>query len=257
MEQKYEEFYYDLSHKEERWDQGDNKRMVDAINFKDGSFLEIGCGTASIIPFLSPDISYTGIDISDLAIERAKKLWRDRSNTNFICSSIDNLKLSKNSFNSVAAFNSLEHVRTPKQMLDLMVCVLKPGGNIILTGPNLDLPWSIPNGIRHYNSIERLLFRIKRIGDYTKRVTGILPFRTIPENFTEATGKYEKPDDDLRHVLSSYEVITYLQEKNIEITYVPPFPSVNTPRDLIKKTLTLLPGMKYYGRHFTVIGKKK
>lgn len=257
MEQGYEEFYYDLSHKEERWDQGDNKIMVDIINSTGGKLLEIGCGTASIISYLSPSVSYTGVDISSLAIERARSLFGSRPYTKFICSSVDSLAFENNSFDSVAAYNSLEHVRNPKQMLDIMVRVLKPGGNILLTGPNLDLPWSTPNGIRHYDGFQKFIFRMKRLTDYLKRVLGILPFRTIPENFTEATGKYEKPDDDLRYVLSSYEVMTYLRRKNIEIIHIPPFPPIKSFKDRIKKALTLLPGMEFYGRHFTLIGKKR
>lgn len=257
MEPQYEEFYYDLSHKEERWDIGDNKLILDAINSKGGHFLEIGCGTASIISYLSPNVSYTGVDISDLAIKRARKLYTGRVHTKFICGSVDKLALEDNLFDSVAAFNSLEHVRTPRQMLDLMVQVLKPEGNIILTGPNLDFPWSTPNGIRHYSRPRKFIFRMKRLVDYLKRILGILPFRTIPENYTEATGKYEKPDDDLRHVLSSYEVIAYLKRKHIEITYIPSFPPIRNYKDYIKKALTFLPGMRYYGRHFTLIGEKR
>ncbi len=257
MEQKSEAYYYDLSHKEERWDQGDNKRFITLINETAKDVLEIGCGTASIVPWLKKEITYTGVDISALAIQRAKQFHAGRERTSFICESVDSLNLRPESYDVVAAFNSLEHVRNPKKMLTLILRALKPNGHIILTGPNLDLPWSTPNGIRHYKAHQIFFFRLLRMGDYIKRIFGFLPFRTIPENYTESTGKYEKPDDDLRHVLSSFEVITWLTRNHIEITYTPQFPACRSYKDYIKRAITFLPGMRYYGRHFTVIGKKK
>ena len=90
------------------------------------------------------------------------------------------------------------------------------------------------------------------------RLLGKWSFRTIDENFTEHTGNYEKADDDLRYVVSSYEVTNYLKRSH-KFSVV----SANKMKiasksvhSVLKKIITMLPTMKYFGIVLFVIMRK-
>ena len=99
-------------------------------------------------------------------------------------------------------------------MLDEAVRVLIPGGHLILLAPNLEFPLSYINAIRHKGFLYKIWLDSARMSDYLMRIFGKVRFRTLKENFTSATGKYERLDDDLVYIVSSYEVINYLKNRH-------------------------------------------
>ncbi len=251
MKNRNEPFYYEITKKEHVWTGKDVQSVVDRIKNRASSghlnILEIGCGIAGIVPYLPADVDYVGVDVSDFAIKKARTLYQE-ANVKFVNASTDALPFKDSSFDFVIAFNVIEHCRRPKIVLNEVLRVLRRGGEGAFTGPNLDLPVSLPNGVRHRNWPYKIYLIIVRFFDYICRIFGYLKFRTIPVNFTEATGRFEKPDDDLRYLCSSYEVIEYLKRNGANILYVNPFAEGQGWKTKLKKIITYLPCMKYYGR---------
>jgi len=250
----YEKFYYSIAGSSEKWSHPDERETLARINNAvpiNGSILEIGCGTAAITPFLRSDISYIGIDVSDFAVQQAQT--RVKPNIKVIMSVAEKLPFPNQSFDLILALHSLEHVSNPRKSLSEILRVLKKHGFVYIRGPNFDWPLSTPNAIRHRGEAYHLWFRIKSVFLYIARLFGYYSFRMIGPNYTEATGKYEKPDDDLRHVMSADEMIGYFKKNGFSIFYLDPVPH-NISR--IKKFITHLPGLRYYGRGINVMLQK-
>ena len=90
------------------------------------------------------------------------------------------------------------------------------------------------------------------------RIIGKYKFRTVKENFTEETGKYEKLDDDLSYIASSYEVINYLKKfHKMKEIFIKKFDGEKGAKGGIKKIITFMPSMKYYGDVLFAIMQKK
>jgi SAM-dependent methyltransferase len=254
-----EKFYYELTEKDYFWQsseiQGVIKHVREAAEEGLGRVIEIGCGIAAIIPYLPSSIEYTGTDVSEFALHRAKELHA-RDNAKFLHAQADQLPFADGYFDFALAFNVIEHCRQPKAALDELYRVIRPGGGVFITGPNLDLPFSISNGIRHRSALYKNWIRFLRSLDYLGRMFGYLKFRIVPQNITEATGRYEKPDDDLRYYCSAYEVVEYLKRKGARLVYINQLNTAPGLKGRLKKFMTRLPGMKYYGRGLSVILKK-
>ncbi|MDP4001794.1 MAG: methyltransferase domain-containing protein [bacterium] len=247
----YEKFYYSIAGSSKKWSRPEEEEALVRINNaipQSGSMLEIGCGTASITPFLRSDINYIGIDVSDFAVQQAQTSVRP--NTKVILLPAEKLPFPNQSFDFIMALHSLEHVSNPRKSLSEVLRVIKEHGSIYIRGPNFDWPLSTPNAIRHRGRLYHIGFRIKSVLLYITRLFGYYSFRMVKQNYTEATGKYEKPDDDLRHVMSADEMIGYFKRNGFHISYIDPVPS-NISR--IKKLVTYLPGLHYYGRGIDVM----
>lgn len=253
----YEEKYY------EKANQNENKKFSlrdSVIEFlakevKAGdSLLEIGCGSGILIPHLPHGIVYTGVDSSLYGLEQAKLRFKDAS---FVVASSDKLPFGGDVFSFVVSIFALEHFSKPKESLDEMVRVLKPGGYLVLLAPNLEFPFAQLNAVRHKSFAYRIAFMVKRVIDYFLRIVGVFTFRTVIENFTEANGHYEKPDDDLRYAVSSYEVINYLKHQHHMKVVVGGRPEVGSGwRNRVRKIIQFLPTMKYYGGVLFVVMQK-
>ena len=152
MENSDENFYYDITEKDYLWKSEEMKLVIDSIRATmrngRGRVLEIGCGIAGIIPYLPEGVEYIGTDISEYGLERARTIHRG-ANVQFKAMSADSLSFEDSFFDFIIAFNVIEHCRRPQVVLDEILRVLRPGGRIALTGPNLDFPLSLSNGIRH------------------------------------------------------------------------------------------------------------
>ena len=100
--------------------------------------LEVGCGSgasthaiASKFPFLD----CTGIDISPEAIEFASRTHHLK-NLHFEVGNAKSLDYPDNSFSIVTSFDCLEHIPDLEVALHELMRVVKPGGYLIIKGPN-------------------------------------------------------------------------------------------------------------------------
>ena len=242
--------YYKHVKEKNHWDaDGPHKSIVEFINnkFKVGqanNVLEIGCGMAEIINYISKNIKYNGLDPSEFMINKLKLKYPDQS---LHIGFSEELPFGNNTQDIVFSCQVLEHVYNPPKAISEMIRVTKPGGFILITSPNLECPWSMPNAVRHYSKFQKFTLMIKRFGDLSLRNFGILKFRMIPENYVQFSGKYVKSDDDLTHITSAYEVVQYFEKHNSKLVYCRELTSdVRSFKNSLKDMIRLIPVLKYY-----------
>jgi len=100
-----------------------------------GKVLDIGCGTGNLADYFFGD--YTGLDISDVAIENAKKIRRkDASFFVRDCSDLSNFDLS--SFDTIILSEFLEHLESDDKIFNAIPKSAKKDARLIITVPNGD-----------------------------------------------------------------------------------------------------------------------
>jgi SAM-dependent methyltransferase len=99
--------------------------------------LDIGCGTAEILPYLPASVDYWGFDLSDDYIREAQERFGDRGH--FRCADVgeyvdhDNLR----DMDLVLASGVLHHLDDPESqsLISLASRVLRPGGRLVTVDP--------------------------------------------------------------------------------------------------------------------------
>lgn len=253
MVPSYEHGYYLKARNEGSWDAFPRRNILEHLlaRLKAGdSVLDIGCGTAEILTFIPEAVYYTGIESSEYALENARRGWSTRKNTKFVGPGLSELASSQ--FRAILLLFSLEHIGDPQKILRESIRILCPGGLLFLAVPNLELPLAWPNALRHRSFIFRLWFILVRFFDYFLRIIGVYTFRTIDKNFTEATGRYEKKDDDLRYLASSWEIIKFLEKEGLKLEKSW---QEKSPRGW-RAWLRLLPALRWYGTTLAAVFRK-
>jgi len=114
--------------------------LVDSHAKPDSFILELGCGNGLSARMLrDKGHQVIGIDLSSTFLEKTNK-WEDESLKYLACSAI-NLPFKDQTFDLVCSNEMLEHVTDAEKSLTEMVRVVKPGGKIIVAGPNLCSPF--------------------------------------------------------------------------------------------------------------------
>ena len=141
------------------------------INGKD--VLDFGCGDGPLSFFLAKMKSprqIVGVDINEAAIERANETLLETSSSNgagieFILGSRDGLPVPEQSFDTLLAFDCLEHVMSVRSILADWYRVLRPGGRCLIEWFPYKGPWGphmealIPIPWAHVIFGERAMFR--------------------------------------------------------------------------------------------------
>ena len=104
------------------------KRLV-----KNGMLLDIGCGKGFFLEYMAKFYSVLGTDVSKYAVLESKKLL---GNIPLCVADATSLCFKKDKFDIVTAFDIIEHITNPKNMLNECHSVLKQNGLIVLTTPN-------------------------------------------------------------------------------------------------------------------------
>jgi ubiquinone/menaquinone biosynthesis C-methylase UbiE len=93
---------------------------------KNKKTLDVGCGLGHLANFWDAD----GVDISDLAIKKAKETFPKRS---FYCASADHLPYKKSSYDCIVCYNVLEHIPNKQRgtVYKEIKRVIKKGGFFI------------------------------------------------------------------------------------------------------------------------------
>ena len=94
--------------------------------------LDIGCAdgtTTRQLQKIIPEARIVGIDYYKKAIDFAKK---KKSKIKFVHADVHDLPFANNSFDTVTAIETLEHLTIPERVLDEIRRVLKPRGYLII-----------------------------------------------------------------------------------------------------------------------------
>ena len=137
----------------EYWDGFDNDAFMEADRKRGGNLcrfsnileliapnadiLDVGCLNGNLYNYIvenEKDIkTFTGIDLSDKLIERAKKRFPEQK---WQVADCHTLPFEDNSFDVVTALEIIEHIEEPKKMIKEMARVTRSNGSIIITTPN-------------------------------------------------------------------------------------------------------------------------
>lgn len=235
-----ERYYYKRCVESKSWVQGDRKRALDLITkyYREGSIdtmLEVGCGVGDIVPHLPERMQYTGLDPVAYCVREGSRQYPGHR---FVIGHVGKLPFNDGSFDLVFSSQTLEMFDDPRGALREMVRVVRPGGYILTIAPNLECPWGKVNAVRHYSLSRRIAFIASRFIDLSLRFLGISRFRIIPETYVEATGKFEKKDDDLKYVTSAWEVTRALRKYGFQEIYA---------KKASNALLRALGPLRYYG----------
>lgn len=118
-------------------------------NINGKSILDFGCGDGHLSLFLAKEkqpANVLGIDINEPAIGRANE-WLDKTaipegvNVKFALGSTNGLPVPEGSIDTLLAFDCLEHVMSPTEILNDWYRVLRPGGRCLIEWFPYKGPW--------------------------------------------------------------------------------------------------------------------
>lgn len=104
-----------------------------------GTVLEVGCGSGPALPDLVENFQVTATDISLDRLKAARALPGTQE-AQFVAADVSRLPFANSAFDNVSCHQLLEHLSEPERALGEMARVLRPGGSMILAGPNLLSP---------------------------------------------------------------------------------------------------------------------
>ena len=108
--------------------------LVPFSELKNKNVLEIGCGNgADGVMFAMNGAVYTGVDLTDAAIEATRKHFEiEGLSGTFQVENVERLSFSDASFDMVYSYGVLHHTPNPAAAIDELFRVLKPGGKVIV-----------------------------------------------------------------------------------------------------------------------------
>lgn len=113
----------------------DPVRFSEIAKLCKGDVLDIGCGTGTLSDFYKGD--YFGVDISDIAIEKAKEIRR--KNTVFeVADFTKNWCWQYKKFDTFVIAEFLEHIDNDDQVIKNIILLMKPDSRLIISVPNFD-----------------------------------------------------------------------------------------------------------------------
>ena len=132
-------------------------RLLDCVDLRGKAILNVGCGNHLLgdIHFALRGATVTGIDYNRRSIEKAKEKLEDAKEKRLIeddgirieVGDGRELRFEDDSFDIVTSFSAIEHMDSAtdrSKAVEEMARVTKPGGLVVLTGPNiLNLPTTI------------------------------------------------------------------------------------------------------------------
>ena len=99
--------------------------------------LDVACGSGYGTALLARHAAHaTGADLSQEAIDHAKRAYADLKNTTFLQASCTQLPLADASIDVAVSFETLEHIEGQEAFVEELARVLTPEGVLILSCPN-------------------------------------------------------------------------------------------------------------------------
>jgi len=130
------------------------------------SIADLGCGlgyNSVIFQKINPKIIYTGIDISDTAIHKAKNKYSSK-NTKFLIKDLEKDNLPKDFFDFVYSSQLIEHFKDDEKFLLKIHQSLKKNGKVLIS-----TVYKNKNAIYFYKNIKgEMSLAPDHINEYTK-----------------------------------------------------------------------------------------
>lgn len=137
----------------------------------DTVILDIGCGPGLLtkeFALRSRKFSVTGIDISRVAVNMAKKNCKELPNTSFFVGNVNYMPFPPNSFDVVVCKDTLHHFNDSKRAIREMLRVVKKDGVVYIQDLRRDVPWYLlKRVVSRDNIMEKLIYYSTRAA-YTK-----------------------------------------------------------------------------------------
>lgn len=122
-----------------------------------GNVLEIGCGIgygAYLLAELNSKIMIRAVDYDLQTIKLAQSIWPDNHRLIFEKAKAEDLPFENGSFDTVVAFEVIEHIKQTHKFLKEVKRILKKGGKLIGSTPNFKLHPYIVNKSKSSNIIK-------------------------------------------------------------------------------------------------------
>lgn len=141
LEAIYESAYFDKG----KYDNGfaqrrENQRrlaLMTRAGVAQGSrVLDVGCGPGEFVEFASVQFDMWGLDISPAAIEQARRRC-PRIAAQLVAGVVEDLHFDAGSFDAIAMWDVVEHLWDPRGACRRLVDLLRPGGRLILSTPDI------------------------------------------------------------------------------------------------------------------------
>lgn len=111
--------------KQKRWRQH-------LLSHANGEVLELAVGAGANFPFYPPEVKVTATDFSEAMLEKAKRAAKHhRIDGDFICSDIEEMNFSDQSFDTIVSTLSFCSYDNPLMVLDKINRWCKPNGQIL------------------------------------------------------------------------------------------------------------------------------
>lgn len=125
------------------------RAVFDSLEVRDGDrVLDVGCGTGGGVRALAkrfPGLgAAVGVDKSEtmVAEARARTTAAERARVEFVAADAHELPFPEGSFDSAYSLRVFEIIGDPRRALSEMARVLRPGGRVVINGPDMDA-WTI------------------------------------------------------------------------------------------------------------------
>lgn len=160
-------------------DREDHRRILELINFKDQTILEIGCGLGTLLKLIPLSAKYKfGTESNQFAVNHCRS-----SGLNVVLHSrTDKLPFPSSKFNVVIMNEVIEHLADPTMSMLEIYRVMKPKGKLIITTPNKN--WLVSNldkthlSEMTYRQLEDLVRRTK-FSILKHEVSGFSPYNFL------------------------------------------------------------------------------
>ena len=116
-------------------DNNSRRKLRELMRWKSGGLLyEVGCGAGAFLRQAQKYFTVGGSDLSDAAVKSVRK----RLNMPQVQSGdFLELELPEATFDAVVMFDVLEHLKNPLRNLEKVNCLLRPGGILYITTPDI------------------------------------------------------------------------------------------------------------------------
>ena len=164
------------------------------------TILDFGCGSGVMLPFLSQHSKHvTAIDIDLLPLERVKEHIPLASNVTVIDANQTPIsQLLPDSFDLINALDVLEHVDDLPKTLSTLINLLKPGGQLVVSGPTENILYQIGrklagseySGAYHERGIDEIKDELRKLAQLKHIATLYqpIPLFEVFTAFNRSTG---------------------------------------------------------------------